>query len=235
VEQLAADWKRLVDDAHLTQDGRYLRHRGKPVVFVFGFYSDRFGPELAGRVIDVFRGDGPYAATLIGGCQWWWRREKDPGWARVFRRFDVISPWNVGNSTLVDGLKQAATGTWRADLAEAKRAGMDFLPVIYPGFGWANLKGAKAAKDDLPRQGGAFFWRQFATASEAGAEMAYVAMFDEVDEGTAIFKVTNQPPRPGKFATYEGLPPDWYLRLTAEGTRVIRGERPNQPTLPIRP
>jgi hypothetical protein len=66
-------------------------------------------------------------------------------------------------------------------------------------------------------------------------EMAYVAMFDEVDEGTAIFKVTNTPPGPGRFATYEGLPSDWYLRLTGEGTKLIRGERKGQRDIPIKP
>lgn len=47
-------------------------------------------------------------------------------------------------------------------------------------------------------------------------------MFDEVDKGTAIFKVTNEPPAPGAFATYEGLPSDWYLRLTGEGAKLLR-------------
>ncbi len=65
-------------------------------------------------------------------------------------------------------------------------------------------------------------------------EMAYVAMFDEVDEGTAIFKVSNIPPKPGRFVTYEGLPSDWYLRLTGEGTKLIRGERKNHKTIPIK-
>ena len=65
--------------------------------------------------------------------------------------------------------------------------------------------------------------------------MAYVAMFDEVDEGTAIFKVSNTPPKPGRFVTYDGLPSDWYLRLTGEGTKLIRGERENQMTIPIKP
>ena len=34
----------------------------------------------------------------------------------------------------------------------------------------------------------------------------YVGMFHEVDEGTAIFKVSNTPPEQGYYATYEGLP-----------------------------
>ncbi|HEV8292735.1 MAG TPA: hypothetical protein VGP94_12465, partial [Tepidisphaeraceae bacterium] len=68
-----------------------------------------------------------------------------------------------------------------------------------------------------------------------GVDMAYVAMFDEVDEGTAIFKVTNSSPTQAHFQTLENLPTDWYLRLTAEGSRVIRGERKSQRELPIKP
>jgi hypothetical protein len=232
---LAADWKRLVDGKKITQDGRYLRHHGKPVLFVWGFFSDRFGPALANRIIDFFKNDPKCGVTLIGGCQWWWRAEKDPAWAKVFRRFDVLSPWNVGNAAKVDGRKQASTGYWKEDLQEAKKAGMEYLPVIYPGFGWSNLKGKKAAMDSLPRLGGEFYWRQFSVAADLGMEMAYVAMFDEVDEGTAVFKVSNAPPRPGRFVTYEGLPADWYLRLTGEGAKLLRGERKNRKTIPIKP
>lgn len=57
-------------------------------------------------------------------------------------------------------------------------------------------------------------------------------MFDEVDEGTAIFKVTNTPPVPDRFATYEGLPSDHDLRLTGEGGKLLRGERPALHELP---
>ena len=111
---------------------------------------------------------------------------------------------------------------------------MGYLPVIYPGFSWTNLKGEAAAKDAIPRLGGEFYWRQFVAAAGLGMDMAYVAMFDEVDEATAIFKVTNSPPTQARFATYDGLPADWYLRLTGEGAKVIRGERKGQ-ELPIRP
>jgi hypothetical protein len=232
---LVGDWKRLVDKEKVIEDKRYLHHGGKPVVFVWGFYKDRFGPALAHRVIDFFKAEKKYGATLVGGCQSQWRAEKDAEWAKAFRRFDVISPWNVGNVVRVKGQKHANTGYWKDDLAEAKRAGMAYLPVIYPGFGWTNLKGKGAASATIPRLGGDFFWRQFATAADLGMEMAYVAMFDEVDEGTAIFKVSNRPPTQAHFETYDGLPSDWYLRLTAEGSKVIRGERKSQTTLPIKP
>jgi hypothetical protein len=232
---LVSDWKRLVDEKQITRDDRYLHHNGKPVLFVWGFFSDRFGPELANRIIDFFKNDPKYGVTLVGGCQWWWRTEKDPGWNKVFRRFDVISPWNVGNSTIVNGQKHAATNYWKEDLAAAKKAGMEYLPVIYPGFGWTNLQGQGAARNNLPRLGGEFYWRQFNTAADLRIEMAYVAMFDEVDEATAIFKVSNTPPQPGRFVTYEDLPTDWYLRLTGEGTKLIRGERENTTSIPIKP
>ena len=62
-----------------------------------------------------------------------------------------------------------------------------------------------------------------------------MAMFDEVDEGTAIFKVTSSPPTQGYFVGYDGLPSDWYLRLVGEGQRMLRGERSVSRQIPIQP
>lgn len=232
---LAHDWKRLVAEEKITQDDRYLHHRDRPVVFVWGFFSDRFDAALAHRIIDLFHEEGPTQATLIGGCQWPWRTEKNAEWARAFRRLDVISPWNVGNYRGAHGHKVAATGYWQADLEEARRNNIEYLPVIYPGFGRTNLKGPDVERATIPRRGGEFYWEQFVAASDLGLDMAYVAMFDEVDEATAIFKVSNSPPAQSRFQTYDGLPTDWYLRLTGEGTQLLRGDRQRDQALPIRP
>ena len=43
-----------------------------------------------------------------------------------------------------------------------------------------------------------------------------------------FFKCTNQPPV-GRFATYEGLPSDHYLRLAGLGGRLLRGEQVSFP------
>jgi hypothetical protein len=234
-DRLTGDWKWLVGELKITQDPRYLHHNGKPVLAVWGFFSDRFDAALAHRVLDFFKTDARYAATLVGGCQWPWREEKDREWARAFRRFDVISPWNVGNITRERGKVLAATAHWGQDLVEARQAGMLFMPVLYPGFTCDNLRRARPGSTLVPRQGGAFFWDQFSRAAELNLDMAKVAMFDEVDEGTAIFKVSNSPPRLGHFVTLDDRPSDWYLRLTGEGSRLLRKERPSTPTIPIKP
>jgi hypothetical protein len=54
--------------------------------------------------------------------------------------------------------------------------------------------------------------------------MIYQAMFDEVNEGTAIFKCTNTPPvGASQFITYEGLPSDYYLWLVGQGREMMNG------------
>jgi hypothetical protein len=58
--------------------------------------------------------------------------------------------------------------------------------------------------------------------------MLYGAMFDEVDEGTAMFKVAASPrdaPSDVPLVTLdedgEHLPSDWYLRLAREAQKAL--------------
>jgi hypothetical protein len=83
----------------------------------------------------------------------------------------------------------------------------DYLPVVFPGFSWNNLKKNPKDFNSIPRLGGKFLWEQYVQAKKIGATMIYQAMFDEVNEGTAIFKCTNTPPVGASgFVTYEGQP-----------------------------
>jgi hypothetical protein len=79
--------------------------------------------------------------------------------------------------------------------------------------------------DEIPRQRGRFLWKQFVELRKLDAAMVYQAMFDEVDEGTAVFKCCNDPPiGASEFLDLEKLPSDYYLRLVGMGGRLIRKE-----------
>ncbi len=233
--QLTNDWRWLADNTQLTQDPRYLHHNGKPVLMVWGFFPERMSTNLALQIIHWFKTNTTYGVTLVGGGAWWWRSESAPGWSNVFRQFDAYSPWNVGNVSIDGTNKYASTAYWTDDLPAAQNAGMLYLPVVYPGFSWDNLTQQPPGSSLIPRLGGTFLWKQFHAATQLGLDMVYVAMFDEVDEGTAIFKVSNTPPTQAYFVTYDGLPSDWYLRLTAAGTAMLLGEKPITNAIPISP
>jgi hypothetical protein len=114
------------------------------------------------------------------------------------------------------------------------------LPVIFPGFSWKNLNAGPL--NQIPRSGGRFWWRQLYNAQLSGCTMIYGAMFDEMDEGTAMLKMAPtaaQLPAQGTFVPLnidgEALPSDWYLRLAGEGGKMLRGEIPLTSTRPINP
>ncbi|NIO62429.1 MAG: hypothetical protein GTN71_17180, partial [Anaerolineae bacterium] len=152
---------------------------------------------------------------------------------------DVISPWLVGVYSNTNGVYTWAVTKGVPDKDWCDSNGKDYLPVMFPGFSWYNLKGGPF--NQVPRNGGQFLWDQvYADISTIGANMLYVAMFDEVDEATAIFKVTNDPPvaPPAQFVTYDidgyPLPSDEYLWLVGQARRGLRGEIPVNQTRPSR-
>jgi hypothetical protein len=127
----------------------------------------------------------------------------------------------------------------KADIAWCSDRHLEYVPCVYPGFSWYNLSktefsGAKHVSNQIPREKGRFYWDQISTAVDSGAKMLYVAMFDEMDEGTAIFKCTSQTPTGVQFVSFEGLPSDHYLWLTGQAGKMLRGEIPFSRDLPTR-
>jgi hypothetical protein len=98
-------------------------------------------------------------------------------------------------------------------------------------------RGKSSPVNEIPRHGGAFLWSQGQAFHAAGATSLYVAMFDELDEGTAIFKTRNDPPvGASPFVAEPGLPSDHYLWLTGQIGRLLRGEiKARDESLPKRP
>ena len=170
-------------------------------------------------------------AVMLGVPTYWREQTRDavsdPAFHELIGMADVISPWTVGRYGTVPAVVKHAATVITPDLAWCAEKKIDYLPVLFPGFSWHNMY-PTAKPNSIPRLGGDFFWSQFQQCKQAGASMLYVAMFDEVDEATAIFKCTNDVPKAdgAEFISYEGLPSDYYLRLTGAGAKMLRGELP---------
>ena len=111
-----------------------------------------------------------------------------PRWARVYRSFDAISPWNAGRYRDAASMDHIRKEVWEGDLAELRTAGKGYMPTAFPGFSWDNLCAGAAGTTKIPREGGEFFWRQFVIFKELGVRTVFVGMFDEVDEGNRNFQ-----------------------------------------------
>jgi hypothetical protein len=236
------DWKFLCDKVKVREDSRYLHHDKKPVVLLWGLgFKDRnWTPEQARELIQFFKDDPKYGRVyLIGGIDPLWRTLRgesrtEPEWIKIYRSFDAISPWDAGRYRNEAGMERFRKTAWEGDLAELKGAGKGYMPTAFPGFSWDNLKRAKPGSTNIPRKKGEFYWKQFAIFRTLGVKTIFVGMFDEVDEGTAIYKVTDQTPVGKHFVTYEGLPSDYYLKLTGAATQMIRGTAPYSEKIPAK-
>jgi hypothetical protein len=234
------DWKFLCDKVKVREDSRYLHHQGKPVVLLWGLgFNDRpFTAEQGAELVKFFKEDPKYGGVyLIGGIDPHWRTlrgasRREPEWAKVYRSFDAISPWDAGRYRDNASMDRIRKDVWEGDLAELKDLKIGYMPTAFPGFSWDNMRNAKPGATNIPRRKGEFYWRQFAIFRSLGIRTVFVGMFDEVDEGTAIYKVANEVPVGRYFVTYEGLPADYYLKLTGAATRMIRGEIPLSEKIP---
>jgi hypothetical protein len=252
-EVMREDWKYLVDELKITAHPGYLRHNGRPVLSIWGpgLQENRHvphDPAKATEVIEWLRSGAPpaYRVTYMGGTPSRWRllshdARPDPGWAEAYRTMDVVQPWTVGRYRDAAGADRWKVDMIVPDLAQAAKNGQLYMPVIFPGFSWYNLK-RDTPKNAIPRNRGEFLWRQAVNAKTAGATMLKIAMFDEVNEGTAVFKVAARradAPDQGYWLTLDAdgaeLPSDWYLRLSGEITRMFHGEIPPGAALPAKP
>jgi len=235
------DWRRLLSGG-ITDDHGYLRHRGHPILGVWGIgFADR---DLSPEIVDVFlkelrrvsaiRG----GVTLLGGVPAGWRKGEgdasaNSGWSRIWPELDVISPWTVGRYHDDDSADKYRDDTLKPDFAFSQSLGLDYMPVVFPGFTWSNLmrarqQDARAIPDQIPRRCGAFYSHQLSNAVSSGAKMLYTAMFDELDEGTAIFKVATDPDKLPSYPSFV-LPDvngcrnesDMYLKLAGRVDQML--------------
>lgn len=234
------DWRMLREKMHITEDSAYQHHKGMPLVAIWGVgfneeIKPRAGLEVCRELIRKFKADG--CSVMLGIATGWRMQDRDslvhPELHDVLLMADVLSPWSVGRFRDLPGVESHAERYWRQDVAWTREHDIDYMPVVFPGFSWHNLKGAELGS--IPRLKGQFLWSQVVANKKAGADMLYIAMFDEVDEGTAIFKCSNNPPASGgtTFLTLEGLPTDFYLHLAGQAGRLFRDEIPLSTAVPM--
>jgi hypothetical protein len=248
MQQLSEDWLYLVRDGNVTASPAYLHMNGKPLVAIWGLgFNDGHhidDPKVALQIIHWFQQTAH--AIVVGGVPAGWGTLSndsfsDPQWAAVYAALDVVQPWTVGRYKGPN-----ASDAWKSthlvpDIALTRKQHQLYMPVIFPGFSWHNLN-RSSPENQIPRLGGEFLWRQAYNAKTAGAAFVKIAMFDEVNEGTAIFKAVptrRDAPEPGYWLTLDAdglqLPSDWYLRIAATIGKMYRGEITPTPQLPISP
>jgi hypothetical protein len=248
IADIRKDWHYLVRELKITASPRYLHADGKPVLQLWGFgFKDHPGktPEVLALIAELKNGSETLAGvTLIGGVPSNWRTldgdaQPDRRWADVYRSYDVLSPWTVGRFRDDAGADKFIRDRVLPDLAETRRLGIGYMPVIFPGFSWYNLQNARGEKklailNQIPRRCGNFLWHQVSGLLAARVDMLYAAMFDEVDEGTALFPTETREDRLPKdakmaFLNQDGcvLADDWYLQITGKAANYLRkGEVP---------
>ena len=164
VSTLTNDWAYLVNTMHITDSPRYIRHKGKPVVTIWGFGFNTRSNTVADAqtVISLFKAAG---CTVMGGVPTYWRTlgndsQTNAAWADVYRSFDMISPWSV---TRFSSHQRAPTASRPApDHPRPERlhacTALTTCRWSVPGFSWTNVNGGTLQPD--PALGGAFYWRQ---------------------------------------------------------------------------
>ena len=120
----------------------------------------------------------------------------------------------------------------RCTQANCNAHGIDYQPCVLPG-----------SVTERQRRHGDLMWRQFYNMVRLGAQGIYISMFDEFNEGNQIAKtaetLASVPVASGLLALDEDGTPcsaDYYLRLTADGGRMLTGQlglTPNRPTVPF--
>ena len=239
------DWKKLVDEYGFRDKQKYanyLFHNNKPLVAVWGIgFNDgrKYGLKEAEKIIDFLKNDPVYGGcSVLVGIPTWWREmkydtEPDPAFHSLIKKADIILPWFVGryNETTYPTFKTRI----KDDITWCKANNVDYVPLVFPGFSWKNMRPADPF-DAIPRNKGNFLWKQLAGAIDAGAEMIYVAMFDEVDEGTAIFKCAHEVPvgKSSFVAIEKDVPSDHYMWLTGQAAGMLKKEIPFQEKMPYR-
>ena len=178
----------------------YLYHNGKPLIALVSVDENvNYTIADAQKIVDACQEMG---FSIMISCPTYWREGGgDVPFGTValhelIKDADILTPWYVGRYDH-DGTAGAHGGKFanfkekviKADKKWLDANGVEFAPLCFAGYSDRNQHPNNRV---FKRAGGDFFWNQVHNVVEMGCKMIYVAMFDEIDEGTAIFKCLRQ-------------------------------------------
>jgi len=223
---LKADWDHLVNDLKLSSSPQYIHQDGKPVLVIWGFGFTDHPPDTINEALNIINYFKNTANVyLVGGVPFFWldsNRDSKPNYLSVYQAFDALSPWAVGRYSDNSTYDSLFDNFVLRDKKFTSSNNIGYAPVIFPGFSWANLKSDPSVFNQIPRRGGSFFNHQADKILPLPPSWIYLAMFDEVNEGTALFKlasVKSDLPKNANF-TYQSmdgipLPSDAFLTFSS--------------------
>lgn len=243
LKELQDDWIYLVQSG-IIGSSAYLKDGKAPVVAIWGLgFGDRSHLQDARLALDIVQWFKTSGCTVIGGVPAGWGTltrdsNADPAWNKVYDALDIVQPWTVGRYSSVREADAWKTSHLVPDIARTDVHRQMYMPVIFPGFSWHNLN-RNSPENQVPRVRGEFLWRQAYNAKSAGAPFVKIAMFDEVNEGTAIFKAASRrsdAPDQGYWLTLDAdgaqLPADWYLRLAGHIAEMFESSKRPSASMP---
>jgi hypothetical protein len=247
VAYVEQDWNELLATFKLAdnkENPSYLYHNGRPMLTIWGvgFNDGRsYTIEDVSKLVGKLKGaDNKFSVML--GVPYYWRTlgddtEKSAALHTLIKKCDVVMPWAVGRFNSAGYKAQNVFD----DVQWCKANKVDYVPLVFPGFTWGNMHKDPSIYYAIPRLKGDFLWQQIAGAKNTGAKSLYLAMFDEIDEGTAIFKSARAADVPLngtaglKFVGIENeLTSDYYLWLTGQGAKWFHGEGTYTGAKPVR-
>ncbi len=226
IDDVVNDWKNQMlrtEEPWLKHNGRPVVR-----IFGLGYKGDKRSHLTVERAVNLLsRIKAVNNAYIVGGVPSDWNKENGgdahpySSYKEAYALMDMIAPWNVGNykddQSIEDNIEdyvvpdmielvRIRNQTNSNGVAIGKRIG--YMPYAFPGFSWSNVKrtgnigtnpGVRPKYNQIPRRGGQFYWKQIHDFLKCGSKTLGIAMFDEIDEGTAIFKLCNSEETIPKF------------------------------------
>jgi hypothetical protein len=157
VDAMKRDWTRLVREMKVLETPAYVRHRGGPLVSLwgYGFGHRKFDAVAAEEFFRFLKAPENGGCTIMLGVPNDWATWTDDRMRLVEEYATVISPWNVGRYGDPEGARRHFEKRWPGDIALCKENDLDYYAVAFPGFSWTNLQKGQAALNQIPRRGGA--------------------------------------------------------------------------------